>query len=162
MSLHEQATAFLAQKRIAVVGVSREPGTGNAIFNRLRQAGYDAIPVNPHTAEIDGVPCYPSVQAIPDGVDGVVIVTRPAVTEEVVRDCAAAGVGRVWMHENGFAGAANSSVSQAAVAFCRENGIDVIAGACPLMFGPTADFGHKCMRWLLGVMGRLPDDTTAE
>jgi acyl-CoA synthetase (NDP forming) len=157
MSLQHQAETFLARKRIAVVGVSREPGTGNAIFNRLQKAGYDAVPVNPHAAEIEGVPCYPSVQAIPAPVEAVVIVTRPEVTETVVRDCAAAGVSRVWMHENGFAGPANSSVSAEAVAFCRENGIEVIAGGCPLMFGPTADFGHKCMRWLLGVMGRLPE-----
>jgi hypothetical protein len=86
-------------------------------------------------------------------VDGVVIVTRPQLTEEIVRQCPAAGVSRVWMHRSMAHGA---SVSEAAAKFCRANGITVIAGACPLMFGRTADFGHKCMRWMMGLTGRLP------
>lgn len=157
MTLEAQAAAFLEQKRIAVVGVSRKGGTGNALFDRLRDRGYEVFPVNPSAEEINGQKCYPSVKAIPNGVDAVMIVTRPEVAEQVVHDCAEAGISHVWMHENAFAGAANSSVSQSAVEFCREHGINVIAGACPMMFGQTADFGHKCMRWILGVTGKLPN-----
>jgi len=156
MNIKEQAAAFLAQKRIAVVGVSREQGTGNGIFTSLRQRGYEVFPVNPNATEVMGEPCYPTVQAIPGGVDAAVIVTRPEVTEAVVRDCAEAGVSHVWMHYNALFGAGNSSVSDAAVAYCREHNIDVIAGGCPLMFGEGADVGHKCMRWILGVTGGLP------
>ena len=156
MDIKEQAAAFLAQKRIAVVGVSREQGTGNGIFTSLRGRGYEVFPVNPNTTEVMGEPCYPNLQAIPGGVDAAVIVTRPEVTEAVVRDCAEAGVSHVWMHYNALFGAGNSSVSDAAVAYCREHDIDVIAGGCPLMFGEGADVGHKCMRWILGVTGGLP------
>lgn len=157
MSLQSEAEEFLAHKRIAVVGVSRSGGTGNGIYQRLRTAGYTVFAVNPQATEIEGAPCYPSVQAIPDGVDGAIIVTRPEATIAVVRDCDAAGVKRVWMHNNAFFGAANSSVSDEAVTYGREHGMMVIPGACPLMYGPTADFGHKCMRWLLGATGRLPE-----
>ncbi|HRW09744.1 MAG TPA: CoA-binding protein [Caldilineaceae bacterium] len=156
MDIKEQAAAFLAQKRIAVVGVSREQGTGNGIFTSLRGRGYEVFPVNPNATEVMGEPCYPTLQAIPGGVDAAVIVTRPEVTEAVVRDCAEAGVSHVWMHYNALFGAGNSSVSDAAVAYCREHNIDVIAGGCPLMFGEGADVGHKCMRWILGVTGGLP------
>lgn len=101
-----------------------------------------------------GQPCYPDVRPIPGGVDGVVIITRPEATERVVTDCAAAGISRVWMHQS--YNPSQTSVSQNAVAYCREHGIGVIAGACPMMYGPGADFGHRCMRWLLGITGGLP------
>lgn len=156
MDIKEQAEAFLAKKRIAVVGVSRKQGTGNGIFTGLRQRGYEVFPVNPNATEVMGEPCYPTLQTIPGGVDAVVIVTRPEVTEAVVRDCAEAGVSQVWMHFNALFGAGNSSVSEAAVAYCREHDIDVIAGGCPMMFGEGADVGHRCMRWILGVTGGLP------
>lgn len=156
MSLETQVEDFLAQKRIAVVGVSRTTGTGNGIFNALKKRGYQVFPVNPNTTEVEGEPCYPEVAAIPGGVDAAVIATSPEITEQVVRDCAASGVSHVWMHYNAFFGAGNSSVSDEAVAFCREQGINVIPGGCPLMYGDGADFGHRCMRWILARTGGLP------
>ena len=159
MDIKDQAEAFLAQKQIAVVGVSRKQGTGNGIFTSLRRRGYEVYPVNPNATEVMGETCYPSLKAIPGGVDAAVIVTRPEVTEEVVQDCAEAGVSHVWMHYNALFGASNSSVSDAAVAYCREHDIEVIAGGCPLMFGEGADMGHRCMRWILGVTGGLPKNS---
>lgn len=162
MNIKDQAKAFLAQKRIAVVGVSREQGTGNGIFTSLRRRGYEVFPVNPNATEVMGETCYPSLKAIPGGVDAAVIVTRPEVTEEVVHDCAEAAVSHVWMHYNALFGAGNSSVSKAAVAYCRAHDIDVIAGGCPLMFGEGADMGHKCMRWIIGVTGGLPRSSQSQ
>ncbi len=155
MTLKEQAEEFLAQKRIAVVGVSREKdAVSNLIYRRLRDRGYEAFAVNPNMGTFDGAPCYPTLKAIPGKVDGAVIITRPEVTEQVVKDAAEAGIRHLWMHGNPMMG--GSSVSAAAVEYCQKNGITVIPGACPAMFGVTADFGHKCMRWMLGAMGRLP------
>lgn len=45
---------------------------------------------------------------------------------------------------------------QAEAEYCHQHDISVIAGACPMMFGPAADFGHTCMRWFLKVTGGLP------
>jgi predicted CoA-binding protein len=101
----------------------------------------------------EGERCYPDLKSIPGGVDGVVIITRPEVTERIVHDCAEAKVRRVWMHQSLGKG---SSVSPEAVEYCRQHDISVIAGACPMMFGPGADFGHTCMRWILKLTGRLP------
>ncbi len=150
-----KARDFLAQGRLAVAGVSRtQQDAANIIYGRLKDGGRQVFPVNPNAETIDGAQCYPDLKSIPGGVDGVVIVTRPDVTERLVRDCAEAGVSRVWIHENAILGAARSSVSPQAVAYCQENGIEVIAGGCPLMY---LEFGHKCMRWMIGLMGRLPE-----
>lgn len=150
-AFNDAAQAFLAQRRIAVAGVSRtREDAANLIYKQLRSEGYEVFPVNPQAETVEGDVSYPRVQAIPGGVDGVIIVTRPEITEEIVRDCLEAGVSRVWMHDNTFAA---GSVSAEATAFCHDNDIEVIAGGCPMMF---FDFGHKCMRWMLAVMGRLP------
>jgi uncharacterized protein len=155
-TLETKADDFLAQKRIAVAGVSRNNShhpTGNLIYHRLKRAGHDVFPVNPHMQAFEGDRCYPDVKSIPGGVDGVVIVTRPEITERIVRDCNDAGVRRVWMHQSLGKG---TSVSPKAVEYCRQLGINVIAGACPMMFGPGVDFGHTCMRWILKLTGGLP------
>ena len=155
-TLETKVHDFLAQKRIAVAGVSRNRShhpVGNLIYRRLKDTGHDVFPVNPHMGTFEGDRCYPDLQSIPGGVDGVVIVTRPEITQQIVHDCAAANVHRAWMHQSVGKG---SSVSPEAVEYCREHGISVIAGGCPMMFGPGVDFGHTCMRWLLKLTGGLP------
>ena len=156
MTFETQVQDFLAQKRIAVAGVSRHNGhhpAGNLIYRRLKGTGHEVFAVNPHAQTFEGDRCYPNVQSIPGGVDGVVVITRPEITERIVHDCSAAGVRRVWMHQSIVKG---SSVSQQAVEYCNQHQISVIAGACPMMFGPGVDFGHRCMRWMLRVRGGLP------
>ncbi len=155
-TLETKVNDFLAQKRIAVAGVShdnRNHSAGNLIYHRLKKTGHDVFPVNPHMQTFEGNRCYPDVKSIPGGVDGVVIVTRPATTEQIVRDCGDAGVRRVWMHQSTKKG---TSVSPAAVEYCRQHDIRVIDGACPMMYGDGVDFGHTCMRWILRLTGGLP------
>lgn len=154
--LETKVQEFLAQKRIAIAGVSRDDSrhpVGNLIYHRLKRTGHEVFPVNPHMQSFEGERCYPDLKSIPGGVDGVVIVTRPETTEQIVQECGEAGVRRVWMHRSLAKG---SSVSPAAAEYCREHEISVIAGACPMMYGEGADFGHACMRWVLGVTGGLP------
>ncbi|HEU4891356.1 MAG TPA: CoA-binding protein [Vicinamibacterales bacterium] len=156
-TLQTKVDEFLAQKRIAVAGVSRNNShhpVGNLIYRRLKNTGHEVFPVNPQMRTFEGDPCYPDLRSIPGGVDGVVIVTRPETTERLVRDCGDAGVSRVWMHQS--LGRKASSVSPAAVDYCRQHGISVIAGACPMMYGDGVDIGHACMRWMLRLTGGLP------
>src|SRR5215475_3017688 len=101
-NLETKVHDFLAQKRIAVAGVSRNKSqhpVGNLIYHRLKKAGHDVFPVNPQMTTFEGGRCYPNLQSIAGGVDGVFFFTRPATTEKIVRDCDAAGVRRVWMHQ---------------------------------------------------------------
>jgi hypothetical protein len=152
-TLHEAATEFLAQTRIAVAGVSRDPKQpANLIFRRLRDTGHETFAVNPNAEEVEGTTAYTSVGAIPGGVDGVVVVTPAEASAAVVADCAAAGVPRVWLHR----GLGPGSLSDEAVAVAREHGLTVIAGGCPNMFGATSDPGHRCIRAMLRVTGKLP------
>jgi uncharacterized protein len=155
MKLHEAAEEFLAQPRIAIAGVSRDAKQpANLIFRRLRDTGHEVFAVNPNADSVEGARCYSSVSTIPGGVDGVVIATPPGAALGVAADCAAAGVQRVWLHR----GMGPGSSSDDAVAYCREHGISAIPCGCPCMFGATADAGHKCMRAMLRLTGKLPRD----
>ena len=134
------ANEFLAERRLAVVGVSRDPKNfSRGLFRELRSRGYDVIPVNPAGGEIEGQPCAARVQDVSPPVAGVLVMTRPDVSEQVVRDCAEAGVPRVWLHRGFGPGA----VSPSAVDFCRLHGIAVIEGECPYMFLPASGFVHR-------------------
>jgi uncharacterized protein len=151
-TLREAAEEFLAQKRIAVAGVSRDPKQpANLIYRRLRDTGHEVFAVNPNAAEVEGDACYAAVTQIPDGVDGVVVVTPADAAPTVVADCVAAGVPRVWLHR----GMGPGSSSEEAVAACRRHGIAVIPGGCPNMFGATSDPGHRCMLRVLQVTGKV-------
>jgi len=153
VTLREASEEFLAQRRIAVAGVSRDAKQpANLIYRRLRDTGHEVFAVNPSADELEGDHSFPAVTAIPGGVDGVVVVTTPEVAQTVVADCVAAGVPRVWLHR----GLGPGSTSEQAVAYCREHGVSVIPGGCPNMFGATADTGHKCLRALLRVTGKIP------
>jgi uncharacterized protein len=145
-SIDEAASAFLAKKRVAVTGVSRTPKThgSNNVYRRLRERGYDVFAVNPNTREVEGDQSYPDLKSIPGGVEAVVIGTRPEFADETMRECAELGIKQVWMHRGPGAG----SVSDTATEYGRQRGITVIDGGCPCMFAPTADFGHKVMRFV--------------
>jgi predicted CoA-binding protein len=153
-TIEEAATRFLANKRVAVTGVSRHGKShgSNVVYQRLRERGYDVVAVNPNADEVEGDRCYHDLRSIPDGVDAVVIGTRPEIAEDTMRECAALGIGHVWMHRGPGAG----SVSEAAADYGREQGIAVIDGGCPCMFGPTADLGHKLMRLVFTLNGNVP------
>jgi uncharacterized protein len=146
-SMKGAASEFLANKRVAVTGVSRTPKThgSNTVYRRLRERGYEVFAVNPNADEVEGDRAYKDLTSIPGGVDAVVIATRPEIAEDTMHECAELGIKHVWMHWGGGA----TSVSPAATEYGREHGITVIDGGCPLMFEPTADFGHKVMRRML-------------
>jgi hypothetical protein len=163
-TIDQLAKDFLNQKCLAVAGVSRSrEDAANLIYRKLRGAGYKVFAINPNTATFDGDPCYPDLQSLPEPVDGLVIVTRPAVAEQLVRQCVEQGVPRVWLHcslgtspKLGKKLAASiTSVSAEAVRLCRDNNIAVIPGGCPMMFCQPVDFGHQCMRWSLRLLGNL-------
>jgi predicted CoA-binding protein len=145
-TINDAASAFLASHRVAVTGVSRHPENhgSNAIYRRLRERGYEVFAVNPNAAEVEGDRSYPDLKSIPGGIEAVVIATRPEYAIDTMRECAELGIKHVWMHRGAGAG----SVSAAATDYGRQHGITVIDGGCPLMFGPTADLGHRLIRFI--------------
>jgi len=140
---------FIAQKKIAVVGVSRKKTKfGNAIYKELKQKGYDVFPINPHITTFEGDACYPDLLSLPEKVDAVIINVPPAQTEKVVREAKQAGINKVWLQQG--------SQSETAVKFCEENGIDCVSNECILMFAQPSAFIHRAHKWIWGVLGKLP------
>ncbi len=148
------ASEFLAHKRIAVTGVSRDPKNhgSNFVYRRLQERGYDVFPVNPNAEEVEGDHCYADLHSIPEGVEAVVIGTKPERAEATMHECAELGIKHVWMHR----GPGPGSVSPTATEWGRAHGIAVIDGGCPCMFAPTADPGHKVMRSVFTLTGNVP------
>jgi predicted CoA-binding protein len=152
--IKDAATEFLSHKRVAVTGVSRTPGNhgSNVVYQRLKERGYQVFPVNPNAEEVEGDRSYPNLEAIPGGVEAVVIGTRPDRARATIEQCDQLGIKNVWMHRSFGAG----SVSEEAAAYGREHGMTVIDGGCPLMFEPTSDGGHRFMKRLLTVNHHVP------
>ena len=153
---------FLAQKVIAVVGVSNQRETGaNRNYKTFQQHGYRVYAINPRISTFDGSPCYPDLKSVPEKPDAVFMLTSPKVTEAIVQQCVDLGVKHVWMHclmgtKPGLS-AGSTSVSPSAVEVCMKHGIAVIPGSCPAQF-LDADFGHGMMRRLWGWFGYLNVD----
>jgi predicted CoA-binding protein len=154
MKIKDAAEEFLAHKRVAVTGVSRDPKThgANVVYQRLRERGYEVYPVNPNAEEVEGDRAYADLRSIPGGVEAVVIATAADKAEATMRECADLGIEHVWMHR----GPGPGSVSKEAAAYGREHGIAVIDGGCPCMFGPTSDPGHKAMKLVFTLAGNVP------
>lgn len=154
----ETINDFLAQKRIAMVGISRGPRSFSImLFEELCRRGYDVVPVNPNTPEVLGRRCFARVQDIQPPVEGALLMTVPTVTDTVVSECAEAGIRRLWMYR----AAGKGAVSERAVAFCRERGIAVIPGQCPFMFLPDAAGFHRFHGFLRKITGRYPQRARA-
>ena len=148
-SIHD----FLRQKRLAMIGVSRQPRDfSRQLFNELCRRGYDVVPVNPEAGEIEGRKCFASIEDIHPQVDGAVIMTSAEATGRIVPQCARAGVKRVWLYRAGGAGAVNEQ----ALEFCRSHDMAVIPGECPFMFLPEAGWIHRFHGIVRKVFGGYP------
>jgi uncharacterized protein len=152
LTMKQAAAQFLAYRRIAVTGVSRNGRDhgANVVYQRLRNRGYQVYAINPNAERVEDDPCYHDLKSVPGGVEAVVIGTRAETAEATMRECIELGVAHVWMHRAFGPG----SVSEAAAKYGREHGVTVIDGGCPLMYGPASDAGHKVMRCLLA--GSIP------
>lgn len=140
---------FLACERIAVVGVSRSGRKfGNTAYRELKAKGYQVVPIHPQASEIEGDRAVASLAALEEPVDGVLIVVPPDQAERVVRDAEAVGINRVWMQQG--------SQSEAAIEYCRERGMRVVANECILMFASPTGLVHRVHRWVAQAIGSAP------
>ena len=118
---------FLAAPAFAVAGASTNRDKyGNKVLRCYMQNDKKVIPINPRAETIEGLPCVASVLDLPDEVASLSIITPPKITEQVVAQAAEKGIKNVWMQPG--------AESEAAVQFCHDNGINVIAdGSCILV-----------------------------
>jgi predicted CoA-binding protein len=144
---------FLGLKRIAVAGVSRERNDfTRTLWSEFLKRGYDAVPVNPAAANIEGTPCFHSVQEIEPPVEGVLVLTSAAATGAVVADCAQAGVKDVWL----FRLKGEESAKRDVMSFCKAAGMRVISDECPLMFLPETGAVHRFHGFCNKLFGLYP------
>jgi len=138
---------FLGQKRLAVVGVSRnEKDYSRMVFRELVKRGYDAVPVNPSASDIEGLRCYSRVTDVRPSVDGALVLLPSKSAATAVGDCVEAGITRVWLRND----------EPSARELCAQSGISLVAGYCPFMFLPNGAFFHQCHAFGLRVAGRYP------
>jgi len=96
---------FFSPASIAVIGASPQEGSlGGQIIANLRY-GYTGriYPVNPHYSEIQALPCYPTVEEIPDPVDLAIIIVPAPVVPEALKFCGRKSITRVIIESAGFA-----------------------------------------------------------
>ncbi len=149
----ESAREFLRAKRIAIAGVSRNPKDfSRMLLRELARRGLDVVPVNPAVQEAEGRPCFPSVKDVRPPADAVLLMTPPARTEAVVRDCIAGGVRWVWFHRGAGPGAA----TEEAIALCAASGIRIVKDLCPFMALPDAGVPHRVHGFFRRVLSQPP------
>jgi predicted CoA-binding protein len=151
-TMRERARSFLELDRIAVVGVSRDPRDfSRVILRELLQRGYDAVPVNPSLAEAEGRRCWARVGEIAPPVQGALLLTPPARSAEVVRECLAAGVREIWLHR----GAGDGAATPEALGVARASGVEPITDLCPFMAFQGAGWLHRVHALFRGA-GHMP------
>ena len=149
MNTMQDIRAFVAEKTLAVAGVSRDEKSFSAtVTKELKAKGYTLYPVNPNTDSIRGETCYPSLSALPRKVGGVLVFTPPAQTEKVVREAAAAGIRRIWIQQG--------AQSEGALRFCVENSLPAVSRQCILMFAEPVSSIHAFHRWFTKLFGGMP------
>jgi predicted CoA-binding protein len=114
---------MLAAKRIAVVGLSGDPGRPSyGVSKYMQDQGYEIVGVNPNCETALGVKCYPSLADVPGHVHIVNVFRRPAACGQVARETIAKGAKGLWLQ----VGVRNSEAEKLA----REFGIDFVQDRC--------------------------------
>lgn len=148
MRKNESIEQFLAPKKIAVAGVSANTKKfGYAVFNELRQKGFEICPINPKMDEIENVKCYQSVLDIPDEYDKLFIVTPKTETDLILGQAAEKGIKHVWIQQ--MSGTDNSRN------IAEEKGINLIDKSCILMYAEPVKSIHKFHRTIWKIFGLL-------
>ena len=138
------AREFLELSRIAVIGASPDHREfGNAVYRALRDHGIDVVAVHPAGEAVAGDRSFPTVGEVPDHLDGAIVMTGPAAVVDVVRQCADRGLRHLWLFQ-GLGGP--GTATEEAIAECERLGLDVVPGACPLMFLEPAGLVHRIHR----------------
>lgn len=141
--------AFLQQKKIAVVGVSRDKNKfGNMIYKDLKSAGYQVMAVNPNADMVEGDRCYAGLGALPEKPDGVLIVIPSKQGIEIIEEAARMGVRHVWVQQ----GADSPAVDK------RLEELDLVAvsGECIFMFLEPVKSVHSFHRFFRRIFGKMP------
>ncbi|MBN2890529.1 MAG: CoA-binding protein [Bacteroidales bacterium] len=142
-------TEFLAPKKMALIGFSRNPQkTSRAIYKELSQKGFEFYPVNPNSDEIDGIKCYKSISELPTDVDRAYIVTPKVETKKVLEELYEKGIKKAWIHI--------STDTPEAVEYANKNDFELIYKRCVFMFAEPVTSVHSFHRFFVKLFGKYP------
>ncbi len=149
MTTLNEINEFLAQKKIAIAGASRNPKKFvGIVFTELMKKGFELYPVNPNAEEIKGVPCVHSVSELPVNVENLFVATPKPETFSVVQQAIDKGIKRIWIQQ--------SADTPEAVELAKKNHVSVIYGKCIFMFAEPVSGVHGFHRWLTKLFGGYP------
>jgi predicted CoA-binding protein len=149
MTTLESIEAFLAPKKMAVIGVSRNPKKfGRQVYNALKEKGFTVYGVNPNTETLDGDPCYPNIASLPAEADRVFIVTPPEKTAENVRMALDKDIRNIWIQQRSDTGEA--------LELLKDTEVNLIHNQCILMYAGPVKGPHKFHRFINKVFGKYP------
>ena len=113
----------LGYPNVAVVGLSgNELRASNFVGRYLQIRGYNVIPVNPREESILGKPSYPSLSAVPEPVDTVVVFRHPDAVPPIAEEAVSIGAKCLWLQFG--------VISEEAVRIATEGGLDVVMDKC--------------------------------
>jgi predicted CoA-binding protein len=143
---------FIEDKNLALIGVSTNSQKfGNILLKELQKKGYTIYPVHPNLNAVEGISCFASVNELPKQVQNLIIAVQSQVTEEIVKNLDPSRIKRVWMHR----GAGKGSSSPQAIQECKNKGIEVVYGFCPMMFLVNTGV-HTFHLWIRKSFSKLP------
>lgn len=144
---------FFEQKKLAVIGVSRDSKKfANSAYRLLKARGFTVYPINPYTEKIDHDRCYPNIRSLPEQVGGALVMLPPEKTMQVLPEITNAGIKHIWLQQQ--------TESPRAIQFCKEHGVNVVYGECILMFAEPLGFPHRLHRWFKKLTGKLPTEAS--
>ncbi|MFJ8114326.1 GNAT family N-acetyltransferase, partial [Streptomyces sp. NPDC096132] len=121
--------SLLRPSAVAVVGAGRTPGSvGRAVLHHLHTGGYTGrlFAVNPKVTSLLGVPCHPSVAALPKTPDLVIVAVPAGGVPAVAEECGRAGVRALVVVTAGL----DHQQAQALLATCRAYGMRMVGPNC--------------------------------
>ena len=147
--IREPIDTFFSSPAYAVIGVSANRRKfGNIVYRTMKEKEFTVFPVHPTLEIVEGDACWNSLKNLPDEVQSVVTVIPPAITRNVIRECAERGISSIWMQPG--------SASEEAIKEAEGKGLVVIHGHCILMFLEPVSSYHALHRWVSKLVGAYP------
>ncbi|MEI6455782.1 MAG: CoA-binding protein [bacterium] len=141
---------FLAPKKLAVAGVSRDPKKfGNTVYKELKERGFEVYPINPNIDEVNGEKCYHSIAELPAGVRYLLVITKKPMTLGIVQEAVAKGIDHLWIQQ--------MSETPEVMDFLKDKKVTLVTRECILMWIEPVKSIHKFHRCIRKIFGRLPE-----
>lgn len=149
MTTKQSINEFLAQKNIAIAGVSRKKQKfGNAIYKELAKKGYTLYPINPNIETYEGKKCYPDIDSLPGEVSAIVLNTKPAITKNLIDQAENKGIKNIWLQQG--------SADKETLETIKTKDANIIGKQCVIMFAEPVKGIHGFHKWINNTFGLLP------